>query len=149
MAAEKSQTLYPAFCLYIGEADPSLKQCMHLTAEGCLTRRTYNGVNLVDEDDGGGSKARTLEGVAQQGLALAHVHGEQLRPRQRLQPHRAAPRRCLCHPRLAAPCAANALYAFAQHAVLAWGVRQRGNAEPFGKCESCRMLQDDHRVLWT
>ena len=67
-------------------------------------RRTHDGVDLVDEDDGGRGEAGALESVAQQGLALAHVHAEQLRARQRLQPHPAAACGRLRHSGLAAPC---------------------------------------------
>ena len=81
----------------------------HLRAGISVRGPTYNGVDLVYEEDGGSGEAGALEGVAQQGLALAHVHGEQLRPRQRLQAHPAAARRRLRHPRLAAPCAAKFL----------------------------------------
>ena len=57
-------------------------------------RRTHDGVDLVDEDDGGRGEAGALESVAQQGLALAHVHAEQLRA----PPAPAAASRCRLRP---------------------------------------------------
>lgn len=41
---------------------------------------TCQGVDFIQEDDGGGCLAGQFEGAPQQGLALPHVHAVQLGP---------------------------------------------------------------------
>ena len=85
-ASELPAVLLSAALLPAGPRHLTLSMPLDMLSKGrCADQPTYNCIDLINEQDGWRSHAGALEGLPQQRLPLAHIHGEQLRTRQHLQ----------------------------------------------------------------